>query len=309
VTGRELGPIRAARMLRADLRRAREIAGITQADVGLRLGWSTSKVARIESGEVGISDADLLELGATLGLGEAVCRELVRRNQAARVRGWWHEFRNDLSPALATLVGLEAEVDRISEYATDFVPCLLQTPAYAEAAIAMTSGLPNGTQRDVRDAGPRNLLGEEDARLVALRLRRQSNVFDQADPPELTAVIDESVLYRPIGGPATMAAQVRRLAELARRPHIEIRVVPFESTVYRRNGFLMVEDETAAPLMYTELFDQDLLVQYRARTPYFAQHFTDLRDAALDPARTGQLLHRVAEAYEAGDQPRPWLWS
>jgi transcriptional regulator with XRE-family HTH domain len=280
---RDLGPVRAARLLRADLRRAREIAGLTQADVAARLGWSSSKFMRIESGAVDISHTDLMELTRVLGLGDAVAVELGRRNAVARSRGWWHEYRDDMSAALVTVAGLEAGADRLSMFVSEMMPRLLQTPAYAAA-----------------------VLGDSPA-LTILR-RRQEEVFLQDDMPEIRAVIDEAVLYRPIGGAEVMAAQVRWLAELDRRPAVEIRVLPFESTVPRWHGFAMIEDDRRnGTLVHIGLAHSDLLVDDE-QVADFRRQFTELRHSALDRARTTQLLHRVAAGYDAGGPVRPWLW-
>jgi transcriptional regulator with XRE-family HTH domain len=278
----ELGPTRAARRLRADLRRAREVAGLTQNEVADQLGLSPSKVMRVESGAVGISSTDLRAFCHVYELGDAVFRELDRMNRAAQVRGWWHEYRDYMSAALVEVVGLEAGADRLCMFTTGHVPRLLQTREYARVVL-------------------------DDSPQLSVLLRRQAEVFDQSDPPEVFAVIDESVLYHPTGGPETMAAQVRRLAELGRRPAVEIRVLPFESPVGRWQSFAMVGDEVVGTLVHMELTHADLVVDDTQAETYL-EHFDELRENALDPARTAQVLHRVADSYEAGRQPRPWLW-
>src|SRR4029453_10179703 len=49
-------------------------------------------------------------------------------------------------------------------------------------------------------------------RRVELRVRRQA-LLDQERPPALRVLLDDTVLRRPVGGPAVMAAQRRRLLE------------------------------------------------------------------------------------------------
>lgn len=63
--------LRAKRFLReqgAELREARLAAGLTQAEVALALGWSASKVGRIERGEdMQVSTLDLAQFAAVVG--------------------------------------------------------------------------------------------------------------------------------------------------------------------------------------------------------------------------------------------------
>ncbi|BCY07549.1 helix-turn-helix transcriptional regulator [Actinoplanes sp. L3-i22] len=289
----ELGPISAGRKLRSILRQAREIAGLTQAEVAERMEWSLSKVARIESGDVGIGTADLVGLCRVLHLGSAVTGELVSYAEAMRVRGWWHEFRADLPPAYQRLIGLEIEADRIADYAAFFVPGLLQTTDYTEALM-----------RSILADPPDDVIRTR----VAMRVRRQQEVHDQPNPPDMVVLLDESVLYRRVGDQVVMADQIRRLMEAARRPHITMRVLPFECPGAQMESFSLVSNQTAGSAVYSEVSYGDVLFEDERRISSFQERFEASWKVALDPDRTGQLLRRVADGYERGDQPRPWLW-
>jgi hypothetical protein len=61
--------------------------------------------------------------------------------------------------------------------------------------------------------------------LVNVRLERQ-RMFERADPPDVTVVLDEAVLHRLIGSPAVMHDALIQVAELAMRPNIVVQVVP-----------------------------------------------------------------------------------
>ncbi|XVU23535.1 helix-turn-helix domain-containing protein [Actinoplanes sp. CA-054009] len=294
-SGRELGPIRADRLLRADLRRAREAAQMPQTDLADRVRWSLSKVQRVENGDVGVTPADVRALAVALGLGEAVIRELERRAVAARRRGWWHEHRSVLSPEVATLIGLEAEAERVREYALDLVPELMSTADYADAALRASSGL--------------HLEEAETDALLRVLARRQEEFWSRDDTPQIVVVLDEGVLYHPVGGAAVMAAQVRRLAELCRRPQITIRVLPVQGVVDRRHGFVVVDDDATDFVVFAHLHGGDLIWEGGIRATMIANRFVELLRASLDADRTGQLLHRVAADYESGREPRPWLWA
>ncbi|GAA1621842.1 helix-turn-helix domain-containing protein [Actinoplanes couchii] len=288
-----LNPIAASRLLRADLRRVRETVGLTQAQVAELLEWSVSKVTRIENGDVGISINDLRALCLTLEIGSAATEELLRRAQAARRRGWWHDDRAEIPPAMLHLIGLEAEADSMAEYTSGFVSGLLQTRDYTEALLH--SALP-GAGRDRLE------------RRTAIRMQRQEKVHEKGDPPDMNMVIDEAVLYRRIGDAGIMADQMRKLIELARRPYMALRVIPFESPAFRAESFALLRSELMGTVVYCEKGLGDVLIEDAATVGQFESQMTGLWNTSLDADQTSQLLHRVASGYESGDVPRPWLW-
>ncbi|MEU4428627.1 helix-turn-helix transcriptional regulator [Actinoplanes sp. NPDC024001] len=289
----EVGPIGSGRLLRAALRRARESALLTQNEAARLLSWSPSKLARIENGEVGISASDLHALCEVLSLGPAATGELLRLAQAARRRGWWHEYRALMSPHHFQLVGLEAEADEIDEYCSTVISGLYQTQAYVEAIL-----------RSIRHTDE----PDSNATRVAIRLRHQREIEKRPDPPEMRLLLDEAVLYRQVGDGAVMAGQLRRLVEVARRPLATIRVLPFESREFREYPFTVVRDHVAGTAVYSDWTMGDSLIEDERRVGWYEQHFANLWAAALDPDRTGQLLHRAVAAYAKGETPRPWLW-
>src|SRR6266705_3449861 len=65
---------------------------------------------------------------------------------------------------------------------------------------------------------------------VKARMERQ-HLLRAPEPPAFTAVLDESVLHRVVESPAVMLAQLRKLLETSRLPHVSIRVVPFDAGV------------------------------------------------------------------------------
>ena len=48
------------------LKEKRKNAGISQAELGLRLGWSQRTIGKIETGEKRVTAVELIELGAAL---------------------------------------------------------------------------------------------------------------------------------------------------------------------------------------------------------------------------------------------------
>jgi transcriptional regulator with XRE-family HTH domain len=196
------------RRLGAELRRLREEAGLTIDRVAEVLECSPSKVSRIETGQVSATPRDVRDMLGLYRVDDERLEAMVQVAREARQRGWWQKFV-DVPDGVPAYVGLEAAATSIDVYMSLIVPALLQTPDYARAVIAA-----------VRP----DLPASEIDRRVELRLRRQE-LLDQERPPVMRVLLDDTLLRRPVGGPAVLAAQRRRLLADADRPAITIQVL------------------------------------------------------------------------------------
>jgi transcriptional regulator with XRE-family HTH domain len=108
-------PAVARRKVRLAIKDARNARGFTQGQVADAMEWSLSKVMRIESGEVTISQNDLRPLLAYLGIKDRkVVENLVQAAKASKQRRqWWDDkrYQGMLTPAMRQLVSFEAEVE------------------------------------------------------------------------------------------------------------------------------------------------------------------------------------------------------
>jgi transcriptional regulator with XRE-family HTH domain len=87
------------RRLRNELRKAREAAGYTQADVAAAMDWSPSKLTRIEAGQVAVSTTDLRALLAYYRVNEkSEIERLEGIARASRERSWWSGYRDLVRP-------------------------------------------------------------------------------------------------------------------------------------------------------------------------------------------------------------------
>ncbi|GAA4621557.1 helix-turn-helix transcriptional regulator [Actinoallomurus vinaceus] len=182
-----------------EIRHARESKQLTRAELAKTFPVSESLVASWESGRLIPKTEYLPHLTGILGLPDVILRildDLVSREVAPEWLDKWTRAESD-SSALLTFEPL-------------VVPGLLQTEDYARAVLRL--GKP----------APLDLEGQ-----VSARLARQK-VLTREDPPLYHAVLDEAVIRRPVGGPATMRDQLMRLVDLSRRDEIIIQVIPFE---------------------------------------------------------------------------------
>jgi len=231
------------RRLRTELRRLRDAKGLAQEFVADEMEWSVSKLIRIENGSVGISTNDLRALLELYGVNEADRGDLVDLSRASRQRMWWSRYQKFLAPTYLEFIGFEADAARILTFQPMIVPGLLQTEQYARAVNAATTFNSDG--------------GEGDEARIQVRLARQHELFgDGAPPVEYLAVVDETVLRRPVGGPETMRAQLDHLATMARSPSIEVCVLPVEVGAHpgMTGGFsiLTYTDDADADVVYLD---------------------------------------------------------
>jgi hypothetical protein len=176
-----------------------------------------STVSRIETGTSGVKPADVRSLLDAYGVTDPHLRDLLLvlsgSGDGDGRHHWWHAYRGVLPPTYRDFISLESQASAMRTLETTVVPGLLQTPEYARA---VTAAALEGASEERLDA------------LVEVRLARQHVL--RADPPlELSAVLDEAVLRREVGGPGVMSRQLERLVEAARLPQVRLRVLPFSA--------------------------------------------------------------------------------
>ncbi|MFF5080645.1 Scr1 family TA system antitoxin-like transcriptional regulator [Actinoplanes sp. NPDC000266] len=111
----------------------------------------------------------------------------------------------------------------------------------------------------------------------------------------LRLVLDESALFRPVGGTRTLADQLRRLVELAEQGNIGMRMLPYDSdiAVARGSGFDILRfgpDRASPEVVYRDGIDT--VVESRAGTSRHRALFEQLWAAA---ASLDTIRRRIAD--------------
>src|SRR5262249_34351842 len=140
----------AGRRLAGELRRLRERTGLTGEEVSQRLGWSGSKLSRIELHRIGVKQADLRNLLALYGVDDSHRDELMALARESKRRGAVGRAAASF-PQVATYVYAEAEAESVWNWEPQVIPGLLQTRDYARALrqvwLDMFPGPPSETDR------------------------------------------------------------------------------------------------------------------------------------------------------------------
>lgn len=114
-----------------ELRLLRERRQLTGAKVANELGWSPSKISRIEAAKTMPVAEDIQAMGTLYRIDSAKLDELFGLLRDADQRGWWEDYEDTLPGEYTRFLGLEAEATFQRNWEPQVVSGLLQTEDYA----------------------------------------------------------------------------------------------------------------------------------------------------------------------------------
>ncbi|WP_251093807.1 helix-turn-helix transcriptional regulator [Streptomyces sp. Caat 7-52] len=272
------------RRLGQELRRLRELKGMTAEEVAERLLVSQSKISRLENGRRSISQRDVRDLCGVYEVeDQRIVDSLMEMARDSRQQGWWHTF-GDIPYSVH--IGLETDAESLRVYEPQLVTGLLQTRAYAEAL--------------VQGALPETSTAEIEKR-VQVRMRRQERITADHNPLRLWVVLDEAALRRVVGSRLVMREQLEHLIEMSQLPHVTVQVLPFEVGAHPGlNGqyaILEFADAADSSVVYLEGVTSDLYLEKAQDVQKYAVMYEHLRAQSLNVEASRQFIADVAKAY------------
>ena len=202
---------------------------------------------------------------------------LVQLSGDAGKRGWWTAYDDIFD---GSFVADEALASRIRNWEPQLVPGLLQVERYAWEV--MEAGRPDDSSEEIR-------------RRVMARMARRT-LLSTPDAPHLTAVMDEAVLRRPVGGVAVLREQLEDL--LRPRANVTTQIVPFEVGAFAglEGGFTLLDfpDETTFPAeAYAENIAGNLYPESAEQLNRINLAFERITQVALPLDQSAALIRRV----------------
>ncbi|MEE1755792.1 helix-turn-helix domain-containing protein [Streptomyces sp. SP18CS02] len=272
------------RRLGQELRRLRELKGMTAEEVAERLLVSQSKISRLENGRRSISQRDVRDLCGVYEVEDhRIVDSLMQMAKDSRQQGWWHAF-GDIP--YSVYIGLETDAASLRVYEPQVVPGLLQTRQYAEALIS--GALPESSPADIE-------------KRVSVRARRQERIKDTERPLRLWAVIDESALRRVVGDKRLMVEQLEHLIEQSQLPHVTVQVLPFDMGAHPgisgHYAVLEFPDTSDSSVVYIEGVTSDLYLEKAHDVQRYSVMYEHLRAQALNVDQTRQFVADIAKEY------------
>ena len=261
----------------SELRRLREEAQLSQERLGALVFISGAYVGQIETAirrprvDLSIRFDAALESGGYL---ERLCR-MVRKARPIHMNGHATYF--------AEAADHESRATSICEYAHTLVPGLLQTEGYIRAVV---------------DAYNLQFQPSEVDELVRVRLERAARL-DDSTRPEFWAILQESVLRIPVGGPSAMAEQLRSIAARAHSGRIIVQILPFADGPHSMMAGMvsLMSFDDAPDLAYSEGMHSGQLLDESEPVSLCWKSYDLARAAALSPKASLALLDSVAEEY------------
>ncbi len=238
----------------------RRQAGLTQAELGVRIGYGEEMVSKVERG-IRIPKPEFIDNAARV-LNDHAGVLAAFKDELTRVR---------YADILGKVHAEEAHAVSIHAYDTHVVNALLQTEDYMGALLTMrTPPLPVAAIQHRVTAG----------------LRRQQ-VLHRDPPPIVSFVMDETLLRRPYGGVAVLRAQLEHLAALARLPHVDLQVMPLDQEHHAGidGPFTLMDTRKHTRNAYVEVQGMRIHTE-RDRVRDLEATYSRLRAQALSPQDT-----------------------
>lgn len=239
-----------------ELRHYRKLAGLTQLELAAEINYSHSLVSQAETGQVPASEEFAAACEKRLNSGGALVRLLDYR-------------KGDIPPWQVEWMPYEEGAGVIRTFQTRLIYGLLQTEAYARVVLD----------------------GDEPA--IARRLDRQA-ILHRTEPPMLYVVLDEAVLYRPVGGPEAMREQLMHLVEIS-SSRVQIQILPNGGHLATQGPFVLATLENGTTAAYLETGIRGLVATSLADIARGNAAWEAIRADALPVGMSKDLIKRTAE--------------
>ncbi|GID51657.1 transcriptional regulator [Actinoplanes couchii] len=267
--------------LGSELRKLRESRGWSVTHVGGLMGWSHTKVSRLETGKVRADVGEVMDLLDIYDVTGPAFDRLVALGRQANARGWWRAYAG-MPDRQMGFAEMEAGVLGIREYAMVFIPGLLQHPDYIRQRFSD------------RDAF-------KDFDLTAAIQGRVERQKILASGIEYEVVLDEAAIRRRTASPGVMANQVRHLIDMAGRENLTVRVLRLDAAVeclsVALNSFALYrfDDPVQDDMAFVETETSDLWLGDPEDLARYSVVYERLRAAAETPEATLEFLSALVD--------------
>ncbi|WP_158273885.1 helix-turn-helix transcriptional regulator [Micromonospora sp. RP3T] len=253
--------------LAGHLRELRRGARLTGSELARQLGWTQSKVSKIETGKQMPTDEDLSDWLRTCGATDAAKATLTALLAEAQGlhQEWRQQVRLGQSAIQRNYDQMVSRASRIRNTEIVYIPGLLQTPSYARSRIEESVRLHGADPNEVDSA-------------TAQRMLRQQVLYDTSKKFEF--LIFEAALRVLLCSPMDMLAQLDRVLNITDLSHITLGVIPFgrQLSIAPQNSFLLLGDELAI----VETFIGEYMFHGEEAAAYSAAMGQLANDAAYD---------------------------
>lgn len=252
--------------------------------VGLRelardIGISHTQLVKYEAGDRVPKLEDLATILTTLGVKDPERARVLDLARDSDAPNWLSRGLPGVREQLTALIEFERTAKQITNVSPLVVPGLLQTADYARAVMGQ---LASGAALETK---------------ITLRMGRRDALL-RRDPVGLCAVIGEWALRERLGGAQVMRDQLWYLVDMAERDNVVIHVMPANGgryTTMHAGPFMLLEFPVAAPIVHLEHYRSGAFLYDEEDVKAYVTASIRLRQAALDPVASVDLISRLAE--------------
>lgn len=264
--------------LAAILRRLRNDSEMSTYQLADVLGWSQSRVTRIERGQISVTAEDADAWAEATRASPQMREELSELAYEAwtHARSWRTSHRRGLAARQREMGSLERSCPLVRQFQPEAVPGLLQAPSYARHVIVMA---------DI--TGQRDIDAAVEARMERQKILREPGRQFQY------VLVEGALRWRP-GPEEVMAEQRDHLLTAAQLPGVSIAVIPFDQQASAPyiHPFTIYESPEA-PLVLTEQYTGEIFIDEDPHITVYRRTFELLRESALTDDRAADFIRSV----------------
>jgi hypothetical protein len=198
-------------------------------------------------------------------------------------RGWFSEYYEDskswIPAGFRSWAEYEDKAATLRDWYPGIITGLLQTEDYAREVLSVSPGVSHDVVA---------------ARLASRMARQQRSLF-RPEPPSAWLVVDEMALYRRVGSPQTMAAQMRHLADVAALPNVTLTVMGAVVHPGNESGFVIADNAA-----YAEHAAVGYVFTEQETVTSLATRFDTLRAESYRASESLALIERMTGIWTTG---------
>ncbi len=231
-------------------------------------GLSPAMLCRIETGKRHISTEDVAMITTSYQLPVEERQELIEFVRSGDTGGWWERPLPGVPQEMGLLASYANEATSLTDWSLMLVPGLLQIEPYARAVMLAEGVSP------------------EDADLRWVARKRRQSILGKID---YTALIHESALHVPFGGPPVHREQIRHLLG-ARDRGVSVRVVRERQPMGAlAHSWLYMTFPRVSPVVNIETYTGGFYLQNDQVEPY-TRRLNMVRGLALSSSESQTML-------------------
>jgi transcriptional regulator with XRE-family HTH domain len=278
------GPTFLRVMLGKELRTLRDRAGLTTEAVTTELGFSRTKLTRVEAGDIPLPKlSDLERLMDRYGVTDPDHRDQLLKMQRGSLSREPFTSHSHLMPSgMPMYLGLERDATRLRSYENKVVHGLLQEESYARA-LAMSAKIVDERTTEFVEQGVRTRMNRKD-------------LLTAEDGPEVHIILTENTLRTLVGSPEVMRAQYAEIIRLTELDRVEVQIIPEDLHTYRAGWeFTILDFSDLSPIVQTEGAKSMTMWSKELDVWQYQRQFDAMVKAAPGPAQTPRILHDLEQ--------------